>query len=63
MPARSAPGFSGFADYVLDAAGDWTLGGANTLAAGQGLKVAGILTTAVGATLENDGKITVKGEL
>jgi hypothetical protein len=55
--------FSGFALYDIDALGSWTLTGANTLAAGQTLANAGIVTGTLGLGSASDRIIFEAGGL
>ena len=55
--------FSGFATYAIGGAGVWTLAGVNTLAAGQTLKVQGVVQAGAGATLDNAGVVKVTSAL
>ena len=55
--------FSGFATYAIGGAGVWTLAGANTLAAGQTLKIQGVVQAGAGATLDNAGVVKVTSAL
>ncbi|HEY2178608.1 MAG TPA: hypothetical protein VGH15_08495, partial [Caulobacteraceae bacterium] len=55
--------FTGFGTYDLDAGGSWTLNGANSVGAAQGLVNAGSLTIGASSALTVAGALTNSGEI